>query len=203
MLTQGGKTCFTHLDTTKSLIDQLVVAGKHVDDQNLINFLLINLQSSYTPFVTSFNFASRDTEFTFEDFQTELLGFENLLKINQSAPTSNNGHFIFAARKPKLPAFIKKPKPSNSRVPQYTLSTTSQVQKTRPIYHVCDKTGHIAIDCFHRFVYSYQRMYPPRDLATMVTNINVKYDNQLWYMDNGANVYITFIASKLTTSSLS
>lgn len=97
MLTQGGKTCSTHLDTTKSLIDQLVVAGKHVDDQNLINFLLINLQSSYTPFVTSFNFASRDTEFTFEDFQIELVGFENLLKINQTAPTSNNGHFIFTA----------------------------------------------------------------------------------------------------------
>jgi hypothetical protein len=42
-------------------------------------------------------------------------------------------------------------------------------------------------------------MYPPRDLATMVTNINVKYDNQVWYIDNEANVYITFIASKLTT----
>jgi len=83
MLTKWGKTYSTHLDTTRSLIDQLVVAGKHVDDQNLINFLLINLQSSYTPFVTSFNFASQDTEFTFEDFQTEFIGFENVLKINQ------------------------------------------------------------------------------------------------------------------------
>ncbi|KAG6751751.1 hypothetical protein POTOM_043958 [Populus tomentosa] len=83
MLTQGGKTCSAYLDSAKTLVDQLAVAGKPVDDQDLINFLLIGLHSSYTPFVTSFNFASRDTEFTFEDFQTELLGFENLLEITQ------------------------------------------------------------------------------------------------------------------------
>ena len=68
-------------------------------------------------FFTSFNFASCDTKFTFEDFQTELLGFENLLEITQSTATSNNGHFAFATSKPKLPASIKKPKPFNPHPP--------------------------------------------------------------------------------------
>ncbi|KAG6747972.1 hypothetical protein POTOM_047864 [Populus tomentosa] len=102
MLTQGGKTCSAYLDSAKTLVDQLAAAGKPVDDQDLINFLLIGLHSSYTPFVTSFNFASRDTEFTFEDFQTELLGFENLLEITQSVATSDTSHFAFASRKPRL-----------------------------------------------------------------------------------------------------
>ena len=64
MLTQGSKTCSEYLDNAKNLADQLAAAGKPVDDQDLISFLLGGLQTSYTPFVTSFNFASRDTLFT-------------------------------------------------------------------------------------------------------------------------------------------
>jgi hypothetical protein len=168
MLTQGGKTCSAYLDSAKTLVDQLAAAGKPVDDQDLINFLLIGLHNSYTPFVTSFNFASRDTEFTFEDFQTELLGFENLLEITQSTATSDNGHFAFASRKPKLPASIKKTKPFNPRPPQNNRSPTSPIQNTRSICQICDKPGHLAIDCFHRFDYSFQGRYPPQDLAAMV-----------------------------------
>ena len=50
MLTQGGKTCSTYLDTVKTLVDQFTAASKPVDDQDLINFLLNGLYSSYTPF---------------------------------------------------------------------------------------------------------------------------------------------------------
>ncbi|WKA04893.1 hypothetical protein VitviT2T_022890 [Vitis vinifera] len=83
--------------------DQLAAAGKPVDDQDLISFLLGGLQSSYTPFVTSFNFASRETDFTFEDFQAELLGYENLLDVNYSVHNTDGPHFAFAANKSKAP----------------------------------------------------------------------------------------------------
>jgi len=134
MLTQGGKTCSAYIDTAKTLIDQLATAGKPIDDQDLINFLFIGLHSSYSPFVTSFNFASRDTKFTFEDFQTELLGFKNLLEITQSVATSDNSHFAFATHKPKLLASIKKPKPFNPHPPQNNRSPTSPIQNTHSIY---------------------------------------------------------------------
>ncbi|KAG6791875.1 hypothetical protein POTOM_001009 [Populus tomentosa] len=135
MLTQGGKTCSAYLDSAKTLVDQLAAAGKPVDDQDLINFLLIGLHSSYTPFVTSFNFASRDTEFTFEDFQTELLGFENLLEITQSAATSDTSHFAFASHiqsPPPISASASSHPPSN---PETSLSYIAPIPpKTSPSY---------------------------------------------------------------------
>ncbi|KAL6347614.1 hypothetical protein AAG906_026142 [Vitis piasezkii] len=81
-LTQSTKSCSEYLENAKNLANQLAAGGKPVDDQDLISFLLGGLQSSYTPFVTSFNFASRNTDFTFEDFQAELLGYENLLEYS-------------------------------------------------------------------------------------------------------------------------
>ena len=102
-LTQGTKSCSEYLESAKTLADQLAAAGKPVDDQDLISFLLGGLQSSYTPFVTSFNFASRETDFTFEDFQAELLGYENLLDVNHSVHNTDGPHFAFAANKSKAP----------------------------------------------------------------------------------------------------
>ena len=79
-----------------------------MDDQDLISFFLGGLQSSYTPFVTSFNFASRETDFTFKDFQAELLGYENLLDVNQSIHGTDNTHFAFAVNKSKAPTYVEK-----------------------------------------------------------------------------------------------
>ncbi|KAL6347058.1 hypothetical protein AAG906_012309 [Vitis piasezkii] len=104
-LTQGTKSCSEYLESAKTLADQLA-AGKPVDDQDLISFLLGGLQSSYTPFVTSFNFASRETDFTFEDFQAELLGYENLLDVNHSVHNTDGPHFAFAANKSKAPTYL-------------------------------------------------------------------------------------------------
>ena len=80
-VTQSTKSYSEYLENAKNLVDQLAAAGKPIDDQDLISFLLGGLQSSYTPFVTSFNFSSRDTDFTFQNFQVELLGYENLLNV--------------------------------------------------------------------------------------------------------------------------
>ncbi|KAL6314116.1 hypothetical protein AAG906_011854 [Vitis piasezkii] len=108
-LTQGTKSCSEYLESAKTLADQLAAAGKPVDDQDLISFLLGGLQSSYTPFVTSFNFASRETDFTFEDFQAELLGYENLLDVNHSVHNTDGPHFAFAANKSKAPTYGRFP----------------------------------------------------------------------------------------------
>ncbi|RVW78438.1 hypothetical protein CK203_051433 [Vitis vinifera] len=110
-LTQSTKSCSKYLENAKNLADQLAAAGKPIDDQDLISFLLGGLQSSYTPFVTSFNFVSHDTDFTFEEFQAELLGYENLLDVNQSVPGMDSNHFAFSANKSKAPTYVKEKRP--------------------------------------------------------------------------------------------
>ncbi|KAJ0105533.1 hypothetical protein Patl1_18983 [Pistacia atlantica] len=53
-LTQGNNSCSEYHENAKSLADQLTAAGKPIDDQDLISFLLGGLQSSYTPFIRLF-----------------------------------------------------------------------------------------------------------------------------------------------------
>lgn len=119
----------------KNIADHLATAGQPVDEQDPINIFLGGLQTSYMPFITSSNFSSRDNDFTLEDFQVELLGYENLLDINLSAPNSDSGHFAFAANKLKMPAYIKKLKPplSPAKMQQAGSSNPRSQQHARPI----------------------------------------------------------------------
>ena len=209
-LTQSTKSCSEYLENAKNLADQLAAAGKPIDDQDLISFLLGGLQSSYTPFVTSFNFVSHDTDFTFEEFQAELLGYENLLDVNQSVPGMDSNHFAFSANKSKAPTYVKKKGPplnptkmqnvgsSNYQPHQQTISTSPQHSNYHPVCQICGKFGHTAIDCFHHFDYSYQGRFPPQDLVAMVVETNATFDHQVWYMDSGANTHITSNATNLT-----
>ena len=209
-LTQSTKSCSEYLENAKNLADQLAAAGKPIDDQDLISFLLGGLQSSYTPFVTSFNFVSHDTDFTFEEFQAELLGYENLLDVNQSVPGMDSNHFAFSANKSKAPTYVKEKRPplpptkmqnagsSNYQPHQHTRSTSPQHSNYHPVCQICGKFGHTAIDCFHHFDYSYQGRFPPQDLVAMVVETNATFDHQVWYMDSGANAHINSNATNLT-----
>ncbi|WJZ97436.1 hypothetical protein VitviT2T_016040 [Vitis vinifera] len=181
-LTQSTKSCSEYLENAKNLADQLAAAGKPIDDQDLISFLLGGLQSSYTPFVTSFNFVSHDTDFTFEEFQAELLGYENLLDVNQSVPGTDSNHFAFSANKSKAPTYVKKKGPplnptkmqnvgsSNYQPHQQTISTSPQHSNYHPVCQICGKFGHTAIDCFHHFDYSYQAKELAENTTSRRTN---------------------------------
>jgi hypothetical protein len=107
-ITQGSKNCSTYLEDAKSITDQLAAAGKIIDDQDLISLILGGLNQEYNSFITSFNFVSKDNEFTFEDFRAELLSHESLLETQRSTMVSNTT-FAFAAN--KKPPFTAKKKP--------------------------------------------------------------------------------------------
>jgi histone deacetylase 1/2 len=147
---------------------------------------------------------------TFEDFQAELLGYENLLDFNHSSCNTDHHHFAFAAHKSKAPIYGRKKGPplhstklqsavsSISRRHKQTRSPTPQLSSNRPVCEICGKIGNIAIDCFHRFDYLHQGRFPPQDLAAMVAEDNATLDYQVWYMDSGANAHITSSATNLT-----
>ena len=42
----------------------------------------------------------------------------------------------------------------------------------RPVCQICNKTGHIAIDCFQHLNMSFLGRHPPEKLAAMVSNTN-------------------------------
>jgi hypothetical protein len=55
---------------------------------------------TYTPFITSYNFACRDKDLSLDDFQSELLSFETLLEASTTIQTRS---FAFAAKTSHYP----------------------------------------------------------------------------------------------------
>ncbi|XP_042939396.1 uncharacterized protein LOC122274422 [Carya illinoinensis] len=115
----GSRTFSTYLEGAKFIADQLAAAGKSIDDQDLISFILGGLNQEFNPFITSFNFASRDKDFCFEDFNVELLSHEALLDTQRSAVVPNTT-FAFAASKkssfpPKKKPLVSAARQSNSQ----------------------------------------------------------------------------------------
>ncbi|KAJ0113603.1 hypothetical protein Patl1_02880 [Pistacia atlantica] len=185
-LTQGTNSCSEYLENAKSLADQLATAGKPVDDQDLISFLLGGLQSSYTPFITSFTFASRETDFTFEDFQAELLGYENLLDAYHSVLGTDSTHFTFSTNKSKAPTYVRKKGPP---LPPTKLQNVAS-SNYRPHRQTRSTSPQLPNNIHGRF--------PPQDLATIVAETNATFDHQVWYMDICANAHITSNATNIT-----
>ncbi|KAJ0035239.1 hypothetical protein Pint_26024 [Pistacia integerrima] len=205
-ITQGNWSCSEFMEEAKNLVDQLAAAVKTTDDQDLISFLLGGLRPAFTPFITTFNFACRDKTLSFDDFQAEILSFETLIEAqHNSAPDQ---HYAFAAnQKGKAPFFPRKskqqsttPKPLLPHKGHQDSPTTRPNQQAydRPTCQICGKRGHVALDCYHRFDFSFQGRLPPADLAAMAVEANNSYDQNVWYADSGANAHISANRANLT-----
>ncbi|KAF9681349.1 hypothetical protein SADUNF_Sadunf06G0216700 [Salix dunnii] len=189
-----------------SMADKLAAAGQPVNDQDFITFLLGGLRTTYTPFITSYNFACRDKELSLDDFQSELLSFETLV----DAPLlMQNQNFAFAAKHNTYPK--RKPAGTGTRSLQFIISSQPHgpprnhsnndkgAPHERPKCQICDKHNHTALDCFHRFNFSFQGRRPPSELAAMAAESNNNFEQQTWYADSGANAHITANTANLTT----
>lgn len=128
-LQQGSKTCTEYLNMAKQWADQLSAAGKPVEDDDLISFVISGLNPLFNTFVTVHSFTTQDREMSFADFQSELLNHEMLLDGQQhKTPTTEPRTFAFYTNKAGQSNFIQPnssfrktrypPRP-NSRNPQF------------------------------------------------------------------------------------
>jgi len=85
-LQQGSKTCTEYLNMAKQWADQLSAAGKPVEDDDLISYVISGLNPLFNTFVTVHSFTTQDREMNFTDFQSELLNHEMLLDSQQQQP---------------------------------------------------------------------------------------------------------------------
>ncbi|KAB5520251.1 hypothetical protein DKX38_024570 [Salix brachista] len=67
-ISQGNRNCLSYIEEAKLFSDQLSAAGKPVDEQDLISYLLSGLKPQFMPFITAFTFATRETELSLDDF---------------------------------------------------------------------------------------------------------------------------------------
>jgi hypothetical protein len=127
-LNHGTKSCSEFLRETKSCAALLAAASQPVEDEDLISYVLGGLNSAYTTFITLFNFSTRTTTMSFEDFQAELLNHEIFLghhKQSQQPPSAESGNFALYSHKPRpFNSTYSKGKPGgyhrNNSHPQYS-----------------------------------------------------------------------------------
>jgi transposase InsO family protein len=226
-ITQGSKNCMDYLLTAKSLADQLAAIGKGVDDEELTSYVIGGLNPSYHTFVTTFTYGNRDTAVPFEDFQTELLNYEQLLEAHQKPLQPDGGQFAFHLQRQKNPPFPKKYRspqygrhlPRNNQHQHYSSAppsvppkppTNSQYRKppalssnpassNRPPCQICGKISHQALDCYHRLDFAFQGRHPSAQLAAMAAYSPESHEvEQPWYLDNSANHHVTSELEKLS-----
>ncbi|KAF9677648.1 hypothetical protein SADUNF_Sadunf08G0129400 [Salix dunnii] len=203
-IVQGNRSCSSFFEDAKQLADNLAAAGQPVNDQDFITFLLGGLRATYTPFITSYNFACREKELSLDEFQSELLSFETLV---ETPILMQNQNFAFAAkhttypkRKPTGPVprsnqFVVSAQPRGPSKNQF--NTDRGAPHERPKCQICEKHNHSALDCFQRFNFSFQGRRPPSELAAMAAESNNTFAQQTWYADSGANAHITANAANL------
>jgi len=141
-LQQGNKTCTEYLNMAKQWADKLSAAGKPVEDDDLISYVISGLNPLYNTFVTVHSFTTQDREMSFADFQTELLNHEMLLDSQQQQTLATEpGTFAFYTNKAGQSNFIQSnssfrktrylPRP-NSRNPQFAPRNNSAYQPFPP-----------------------------------------------------------------------
>jgi hypothetical protein len=109
-LRQGSKSCVESIRTAKSLSDQPAIVGNITIDDDLISYIIEGLNPTYNAFVMTFSMLTKDKSMTSEDFQSQLLGYEQFLE-HQATTTKHTSFAMFSQRtlaKPKYNSNFKK-----------------------------------------------------------------------------------------------
>ncbi|XP_062145549.1 uncharacterized protein LOC133852912 [Alnus glutinosa] len=106
---QGSKSCLDYIQATKECAGQLAAVGKPLPDEDLITYLTNGLNPTFNSFITTISILTRDKQFSFEDFQDELLNHEMLLK-HQQVQTVDTSTFALFNQKPTDRSFAPRPR---------------------------------------------------------------------------------------------
>jgi hypothetical protein len=118
------------------LVDHLIVIGQPVDDQNFITFLIGGLHATFTPFITSYNFAYRDKGLSLDDFHFELLSFKTLIK---ASTRMQNQNFVFSTETFNY----QKRKPTTTAKKIQQVTTSSQLCRLPRFKFNNDRIAHL------------------------------------------------------------
>jgi hypothetical protein len=131
------------------------------------------------------------------------IGFNGGFNSNQGYNRGRGGRNSFNCGKSGR-SFNSYPSSTQSQMPQSPNSQPpsqfgSQGRPKRPTCQICWKTGHYAIDCYHRMDFAYQEKNPPTKLAAMASASNLYHgqNSETWLTDSGASDHITANASNL------
>ncbi|KAL5706611.1 hypothetical protein ACHQM5_024756 [Ranunculus cassubicifolius] len=201
-----GLSITEFLDKINHIADNLALAGKPIDDDDIISIIMNNVGSAYETTVSSVQ--ARDTPIAYDDLVALLLGAEMRFKAQNAAlettPTalytprfqqnSNRG------RVHNRGAFSRGcGHGRNSSLGHSNVIGSGGVTTTNdtPVCQICDRPTHTAIDCYQRMNQAYEGRVPTKKLSAMAAvaqgrpSIPWNDTPTTWITDTGASNHIT------------
>jgi histone deacetylase 1/2 len=195
---KGEKKMEDYLMKMKDLADKLKMAGSPITNADLIIQTLNGLDTDYNPIVVKL---SDQINLSWVDLQAQLLSFESRLDQLNSF---NNLNLNATANVANKAQFRNRYNPRGSwRGSRFrNMRGKGKGRPSNDICQVCNKHGHTAIECDHRYDKSYTGSnYSNTNVEKQGTHsafLASPYNTQdyEWYFDSGASNHVTHQADK-------
>jgi hypothetical protein len=206
---KGAMTVTEYIGKMRSLSDEMAAAGRPLEDEELVEYILTGLDEEYDSVVSSV--ISRSESISVSELYSQLLAFETRLDLRNKSSNNMSGSSInvasrggrgcggFGRGSGRTPGRGGRSGRGNSapcggRGPNPSRLGNNNSSSERPICQVCFKIGHTAERCWHR----YDENYVPdsRHVAAVASNSYTVNTN--WYTDTGATNHITGELEKLS-----
>jgi hypothetical protein len=174
----------------------LAAVENPVKDADLVCYIIGGLSADYDPLVASLT--TRLEPISLEDLYAHLLIFEQRLERNNSVSDLTNSSVHVAQR--QIPMHGRGGRASNGPSNGSfhgrgrgrgrggrALSSHQFGSSNRPMCQLCNKVGHTAARCYHRFDHAYQVSSPPAAFLT----VNQPSPDINWYPDTASTHHLT------------
>ena len=190
MTRKGDLSVTEYIGKMKTLADEMSSAGKPLDDEEMMSYILPGLDDDYEPVA---------------EIYTQLLSFESRAKLRQQANGSSvnsarrggkggGGGFSNNVNTGNTGAFRGRGGGRGDRGGRGRGNGGGArfSNKPRSTCQLCGKIGHVVADCWYR----YDENFIPDSKTAAAASYGVDTN---WYMDTGATDHITGELDKLTT----
>ncbi|PKU70959.1 Retrovirus-related Pol polyprotein from transposon TNT 1-94 [Dendrobium catenatum] len=178
------QTMAEYLNEVKTLVDKIAAAGAKIDKEDVILYTLNGLPSAYQSFKGTIRTLIHPI--SLDDLYAFLISEE--ININTEAAKQ------LQHQDQNTALYTNRGRGRRGRGRNNYQNTRSNNQPLQQC-QICNKKGHSANNCWHRYNNNYVPPPPKNNTALNVTNDNQNPD---WYLDSGATAHLTNDISNLT-----
>ena len=210
---KGTSTIAEYFGKMKALADEMAAAGKKLEDDELVSYILTGLDESFDSVVSGVSL--RTEPISVSELFTQLVSHEQRIDMRSGGSHSSANIVARSGRdgghqhqhqqstrghggRPRGGGFHRGGPPGHggARAPCTTCGRTHGPNFRHGVFcQVCKKEGHEADRCFKRFDQNYTASPPPRSASSATTSYGVDTN---WYFDTRATDHISGELDKLT-----
>ncbi|KAI0492718.1 hypothetical protein KFK09_026994 [Dendrobium nobile] len=183
------RTMQQYLDQIKKIVDSIATAGSTVDTEDIILYILNGLPTAYNPFKTAIRTSLQPINL--DDLYSLLCSEEINIKHQHLQEIQHVETTAFLSNRSSN--YRGKSNMFRGRGAQSRPQTSNETQNSartvyaRPICQICGKTGHSALNCWHRCNLNYA---PPSNPRALTVQQHHSSTND-WILDSSASSHLT------------